>query len=357
MNAIDPYYYQSRLRDIQGQRAITTGRALSPEDTTAILNSEFAARYQNEVLSREQKRADAQLAIQQRASDQQAEAIKQQGLANTIGGVGQLGLGYAALKTAGVFGAGAGATTGAGASVPVATATGGYGAAGAGGQAGAAWGGTVGTAGTGGTATMPGAAGAGGMGASVAYPVAAGIAGGWAGHAIGQSKEFMALTPWGGKKTEGIMGGVAGGAAAGAMVGSVVPVVGTVIGGIIGGVVGGATAAYQEGTVICTELHRQGYIPKEIMDYEYLYRIDNIDMPAYIGYRKLADPVVSIMRKSKVITYIVKPFGVGVAYEMAHRANAEIKGSILGSIILYLGLPLCRQIAKRDRRKSICLIS
>lgn len=201
--AIDPYYFQSRLRDIQNQKAITTGRALSPEDTTDILNSELEARYRGVIMNREQKRADEQLAMQKKAAGQQAKMQEQQGLTNAVSGVGQVALGYAALKSAGVFGTAAATPTTA---VPVATATGGYGAIGAGGQTGAAWGGTVGTAGTGGTATavVGGTeAGAGGIGALGWTAAIVGGALGILGHseqaASGKSwygKTIQAGTPW-----------------------------------------------------------------------------------------------------------------------------------------------------------------
>ena len=51
--ALDPYYYQSRLRELQGQKELTTGRGLTQPETESILNAELSQRY-NAELSRQQ---------------------------------------------------------------------------------------------------------------------------------------------------------------------------------------------------------------------------------------------------------------------------------------------------------------
>ena len=132
--------------------------------------------------------------------------------------------------------------------------------------------------------------------------------------------------------------GAAGGAAAG-----------FAVGGPIGAIIGGVTGLVGGGTVICTELNRQGYLPDEVLECERQYVDKFIDSEVYQGYRIMADPVVRLMQKSKVFTKIVKPLGCAFAYEMAHRVNESIKGSKLGKMILKIGIPLCKIVARNRR--------
>lgn len=203
---IDPYYYQSKLRDIQGQRALTTGRGLSPEETTGILNSELDARYAGEDRRRQYAIQQQQLAIQQDAAKRAGEAANVQAIAGTVGGVGQLALGGTALygmgKQAGWWGATQGGT-------PAIT-SGGFGTTA--GQT-PAWGGVPGQMSvidpaTGMTELYPATSEAsaltsGGMGSisSVALPVAAAVGDIWNAEELRKGKSAygkggQAMTPW-----------------------------------------------------------------------------------------------------------------------------------------------------------------
>src|SRR3990172_3667352 len=132
--ALDPYYYQSRLRELQGQKELTTGRGLTQPETEAILNAELSQRYNAEISRRQIANQEK---IQEKQIKMQEDATKSANQAAMVSGVGQLALGGASTYGLGVqqgwWGAGA-------ATAPAATTT----AAGAGG----------------------GGAGAGGMGAA-----------------------------------------------------------------------------------------------------------------------------------------------------------------------------------------------
>jgi hypothetical protein len=108
-----------------------------------------------------------------------------------------------------------------------------------------------------------------------------------------------------------------------------------------------AIPAYQNqdllgGTVICTELYRQGLISHEV----FLKDIDNgselvrSSYETYIGYRIWAVYVAKWMRNSAIITTIVALFAIPWAEDMAGDK------SILGSTINYVGLKLCKVIGK-----------
>lgn len=182
------------------------------------------------------------------------------------------------------------------------------------------------------TAIAP-AAGGGALGA-VAPPVAAASIGGTIGREIFDSD----------------VGSIGGSVAAGAAAGSIIPGVGTLIGagiGLVTGLVGEVFGG--DDKVICNELNRQGYIPDEILVLDEAHCKKYIDSYTLAGYHRWANTVVGWMQKSPLVTQIVRPLGVGWAYEMAHRMNPEIKGSIIGKILIKVGTPLCRFLGKEKK--------
>ena len=95
------------------------------------------------------------------------------------------------------------------------------------------------------------------------------------------------------------------------------------------------------GTVICTELCRQGLLPAYIRKWDAEYGA-KIDRPAYIGYLNLAWTIVEKMKRSKRFTKLIAFFAIPTAREMAHRMQPDIPGTVTGKIILAFGLPICR---------------
>ena len=74
-----------------------------------------------------------------------------------------------------------------------------------------------------------------------------------------------------------------------------------------------ARAQSSGGTVVCTELHRQGLIDTKTWNInqefgKYLY---NVDTYRYFGYLSWGMPLANAMRKSKIVTYIVTPYMKG----------------------------------------------
>lgn len=101
-----------------------------------------------------------------------------------------------------------------------------------------------------------------------------------------------------------------------------------------------------DGTVICTELHRQGYMADDIYKLDADYR-RMIGDEVYVGYRKMADPVVRLMKKSAAFTWAVSKLALPWALEMAHVvAHKKYKGHWLGKVIMTLGIPLCKKIGQ-----------
>lgn len=100
------------------------------------------------------------------------------------------------------------------------------------------------------------------------------------------------------------------------------------------------------GTVICTELHRQGIMSDEVYkkDVAYGLKLKEVSPETFEGYQVWAKYVAKWMSKSKIITAIIKPFGMAWANNMAGNKN------LLGTLILKVGIPTCKIIGKIYRR-------
>lgn len=96
------------------------------------------------------------------------------------------------------------------------------------------------------------------------------------------------------------------------------------------------------GTVICTELHRQGYLTDDIMirDYNFGVKLREKDHYVYDGYMTFAPTVVKIMRKSKLFSRFISLFGIAWAKDMAYNNN------VFGRAINNIGFPVCRIIGR-----------
>jgi len=132
------------------------------------------------------------------------------------------------------------------------------------------------------------------------------------------------------------------GAAAGAAIGGYVAT-GTAVGGPVGAVVGGVVGYVASGSVLCTELHRQGLLSDEIYhaDCEYAKSIPEV---VKIGYRIWARYLVAAMQKSSLVTRVSAPFIRAWCCHMAYKMGVVEKGSVLGALLECVGLPICKII-------------
>lgn len=99
------------------------------------------------------------------------------------------------------------------------------------------------------------------------------------------------------------------------------------------------------GKVICTELARQGYLPKEIWHADELFAKKYIPMGTIEVYHFWAKPLVRLMQKSHLITEIVSPYGIAWANHMAYQMGTVQKDSWLGYHIFGTLLPIHEKIA------------
>ena len=101
------------------------------------------------------------------------------------------------------------------------------------------------------------------------------------------------------------------------------------------------------GTVICTELHRQGYFSDETLEKEKAYGlwlIEN-DPEVYLGYRMWADSVVKVMQKSELFSFVVACVATPWASYVAGNCN------LVGMTINAIGAPMCKLVYKLFGRK------
>jgi hypothetical protein len=166
---------------------------------------------------------------------------------------------------------------------------------------------------------------------------------------LGESTALIADTALAAETTT-IMGSLAPVMAAAPFVGALFLGIGFIFPGATNkafGAVGDAVSGLFDGSVVCTELNRQGYIPNEVLFLEGIARVRYIDNQTYDGYLNIFSPVVELMKKSKLITQIIRPFGVSVAYELASRVSTKYKPSLLGKLVLKIGLPLCKVFGEK----------
>lgn len=102
------------------------------------------------------------------------------------------------------------------------------------------------------------------------------------------------------------------------------------------------------GTVICTELHKQGYMSDEILekDAEYGMQLRSTRPEVYVGYRFLANPIVRLMQKSPMFTKIISIPALKWADNMAGKHN------ITGKLISQIGELVCGFVGKLLNNKS-----
>ena len=110
------------------------------------------------------------------------------------------------------------------------------------------------------------------------------------------------------------------------------------IGGVVGGIIGNSAS------VICTELVINGDAPLELLARELEYA--KVVGPTVMrGYHFWAVPYVRLMRRNRAVYAITKPFALGWMHEAAARATGG-KGSLIGKLVLGIGIPLCWTIGK-----------
>jgi hypothetical protein len=107
------------------------------------------------------------------------------------------------------------------------------------------------------------------------------------------------------------------------------------------------------GSIICSELVEQGLLSSELRDVGAEYRKQNYSRFDYAGYLRWARPVVRLMKKSKIVTYLMYPVGVGWAKESAHKMYPEKYPSCwYGKIVMIVAPWFSHKVEMRYQRKK-----
>jgi hypothetical protein len=94
------------------------------------------------------------------------------------------------------------------------------------------------------------------------------------------------------------------------------------------------------GTVICTQLYRDGLLSEEVYLADNLYVREHISPAAVNGYRFWAVPFVYAMRKYPLVYAIGKYFGLKWSYHCASHYLPNVKPNLIGKLMLALGVPI-----------------
>ena len=104
--------------------------------------------------------------------------------------------------------------------------------------------------------------------------------------------------------------------------------------------------------MICTELHRQGFMGDRT------YTLDarfGHTMPADVlrGYHLWAKPLVRVMRRSQRVTRLVAYLAGPWVTEMVYVMGARPTGSWRGRALMAVGVPICQALGRAARRGLI----
>jgi hypothetical protein len=139
--------------------------------------------------------------------------------------------------------------------------------------------------------------------------------------------------------------------AAGAAVGMAV---GGPIGAVAGGVLGGIAEAV--GSVICTELNRQGLISDEDYKIHWDYTINKWDKDALKGYWVWAMPTAKKMKTNKLLTkfwhHIMKYKIQYIKYNLG-KAKFTLKGYIYNLLVEQISLLISKFIPKKKIKEVL----
>ncbi len=102
-----------------------------------------------------------------------------------------------------------------------------------------------------------------------------------------------------------------------------------------------------DGSVLCTELHRQGILSDTLYEADSKYG-GKLDSDIISGYHRWAVPVARAMKKSRIVTMFWKPLVLAWAEHAAYKEGVLPKDNSLGIFIEFIGIPICRFLNKKE---------
>lgn len=131
---------------------------------------------------------------------------------------------------------------------------------------------------------------------------------------------------------------------AGGIIGSVLSDI-IPVGDILGGL-GDALGGLFGGSVVCTELHAQGMMSRQLYYNDSQFAATKVHPQVLQGYRFWGVPTVKLMRRSKLVTHIAAFFAVNRAHYIAAKYAKETISysptrAAIGAVINTVGVPIC----------------
>lgn len=118
---------------------------------------------------------------------------------------------------------------------------------------------------------------------------------------------------------------------------------------------GESMAQSQKGTVICTELHRQGLMSDQVYEADQRFGRELYlrDPELMAGYHAWAKPIVKVMKQNKLFTHLVFIIATPWAKQMAYEMGIEAKPNYIGKLMLKVGLPFCKLVGKFVKKEVV----
>jgi hypothetical protein len=139
------------------------------------------------------------------------------------------------------------------------------------------------------------------------------------------------------------VGGPIGGAVASILPSPVADFAGNIASGL-----GAIPDALGIGSVVCTELYKQGIMSPELYRNDVLYAAEHMEERTLNGYRVWGIPLVLLMRSSKLVSSIASFFAISRAHYIASiygEVAFDSKLARYGRIINAVGVPVCNLIS------------
>ena len=95
------------------------------------------------------------------------------------------------------------------------------------------------------------------------------------------------------------------------------------------------------GTVICTQLYRDGHLSRRYYLADSRYVREYLSENTQRGYRLWAVPLVRLMRRNKIAYAVAKYFGLRWSLHCASAYCHELQGNFIGAALNLLIVPIC----------------
>lgn len=113
-----------------------------------------------------------------------------------------------------------------------------------------------------------------------------------------------------------------------------------------------SSSSSSQTSVICSYFEEIGYIDAATWATNGAFAVKYLSPTTLRGYHFWGIPLVRWMRRNKVLLRFVWPFVKAWSDEMAHRMGHRKKGSLVGKLLLLIGIPICYFIGRKAKEQD-----